>query len=83
METEINEKTLEIIKGWVTPNMPIDDPLIICDIKSIEDATSFVIKNWDSLTSPDSYAKEIRLLLTGLQYTKDKLTEIYQSQTKN
>ena len=76
----LKNQTIEIVKSWVNPSLPIDDPTICCHINVIAEAQSFIIKHWDFICNSERYAAEIKALVIGLQYAKDQLTEIHQSQ---
>jgi hypothetical protein len=69
-----DEKRIELLQTWLTPDTDIDSPQIENDVNTLERVQSFLIKNWDSLSKKED--NEVKRLLTSLQYIKERMFSI-------
>lgn len=70
-------ESLESLKEWITPEYTPSETLIAVDISSLEKAQSFLLYHWDEFCSSESDT-QIKGILTGLQYLKERLTVLSQ-----
>jgi hypothetical protein len=66
-----DEKRIELLQEWLIPSSDFDRAQISRDANALDRVQSFLIKNWDSLsTNEDS---EVKKLLISFQYIKERM----------
>lgn len=69
-------ESLESLKEWIVPEFDPNETAIGADLVSLEKAQSFLLYHWDEF-EPES-DQQIKDILTGLQYLKERLTIFHQ-----